>query len=105
MSRVWRLLPPRKSLVALSSTSTRAPARRAVMAAHSPALPPPTTSTSKGRVRSAIKDLCSPVWLAPRLTAPLHRFVDVTTLLHPLDKRTIDQIRRLQLGQSWIDSQ
>ena len=29
---------------------TRAPPRRAVMAAHSPALPPPTTSTSKGCV-------------------------------------------------------
>src|SRR5215472_17184185 len=57
MSRVWRLLPPRKTSGELSSRSTRAPARFAVMAAHNPALPPPTTSTSKGWVRSSIASL------------------------------------------------
>ena len=44
--RVWRLFPPRKWRGALSTTMTRAPASRAVSAAHSPALPPPSTATS-----------------------------------------------------------
>src|SRR5262245_46496823 len=44
--RVWRLLPPRSARGARSRTNTRAPARRAVSAAESPALPPPMTTTS-----------------------------------------------------------
>src|SRR5688500_10637790 len=44
--RVWRLLPPRISRGAHSSTIQVAPASRAVSAAHIPALPPPTTTTS-----------------------------------------------------------
>src|SRR5438552_13835651 len=44
--RVCRLLPPRKCLGAHSSRRTLLPARRAVMAAHSAALPPPNTRTS-----------------------------------------------------------
>src|SRR5437867_4716856 len=44
--RVCRLLPPRKCLGAHSSRSTLLPARRAVMAAHNAALPPPNTKTS-----------------------------------------------------------
>src|ERR1035437_6607164 len=52
--RVWRLLPPRNCRGACSSSSTLAPASRAVMAAHSAALPPPTTSTSQVRLKSII---------------------------------------------------
>ena len=44
--RVCRLLPPRIARGACSTSSTRAPASRAVMAAHRAALPPPITSTS-----------------------------------------------------------
>src|SRR5665213_2633830 len=44
--RVWRLLPPRKSNGAASTTSTRAPSSFALNAAQRPAFPPPTTSTS-----------------------------------------------------------
>src|ERR1051325_4373707 len=54
MSRVCRLFPARKSLVALSRTRTRAPARRAVIAAHIAALPPPITRTSTGLIGSAM---------------------------------------------------
>src|SRR5947208_10648654 len=46
MLRVWRVLPPRYNFGAPSSTSTDAPPRRALIAAHSAALPPPITSTS-----------------------------------------------------------
>src|SRR3954471_13708641 len=49
---VKRLLPPRSSSGARSSTMTDAPAARADSAAHNAALPAPTTSTS--HVRSAI---------------------------------------------------
>src|SRR5689334_10655092 len=44
--RVCCELPPRHSFGEASSTSTLAPASRAISAAHSAALPPPTTSTS-----------------------------------------------------------
>src|SRR5947199_877956 len=44
--RVWRLLPPRKCLGAHSSKATLLPARRAVIAAQSAALPPPRIRTS-----------------------------------------------------------
>src|SRR3990170_1057637 len=54
MSRVWRLLPPRKTSGELSRMSTLAPARLAVIAAQSPALPPPITRTSKLRAESSI---------------------------------------------------
>src|SRR5438034_757251 len=50
--RVCRLLPPRKCLGAHSSRRTLFPARRAVMAAHSAALPPPSTRTSYMRETS-----------------------------------------------------
>src|SRR5437870_12368249 len=50
--RVCRLLPPRKCLGAHSSRSTVLPALRAVMAAHSAALPPPKTRTSYMRETS-----------------------------------------------------
>src|ERR1700730_1905797 len=43
---VKRLLPPRSSNGAASRTSTRAPSPRAARAAHMPALPAPTTTTS-----------------------------------------------------------
>src|SRR5207253_3700539 len=46
-------LPPRNSRGALSGTTTRAPACAAVNAAQRPALPPPTTATSKTRPSSA----------------------------------------------------
>src|ERR1700694_3885784 len=47
--RVWRLLPPRKCLGAHSRQRTLLPARRAVIAAHSAALPPPNIKTSYTR--------------------------------------------------------
>src|SRR5205823_3823444 len=43
---VNRLLPPRSSKGAASRTRTRAPCPRAAKAAHMPALPAPTTTTS-----------------------------------------------------------
>src|ERR671930_1539430 len=43
-------LPPRQASGAFSSTRTRAPCSRAESAAHSAALPPPTTMTSYARV-------------------------------------------------------
>src|SRR5262252_3942898 len=46
MSRVWRLLPPRRHVGARSSSSTDSAWRRADSAATRPALPPPTTTTS-----------------------------------------------------------
>src|SRR3954463_9246187 len=52
--RVWRGFPPPKNFGAPSSTSTDAPARRALMAAHSAALPPPITSTSYLRAKSTM---------------------------------------------------
>src|SRR4030095_8097516 len=76
MLRVCRLLPPRKSFVALSSSSTRAPARRAVIAAHSPALPPPTIRTSTDDLRSAM-----------RKTFPPRRTRRADPLLHPPPRR------------------
>src|SRR5919205_882075 len=54
MLRVWRVLPPRQNFEAISQRITLAPARAAAMAAHSAALPPPATSTSYLRERSAI---------------------------------------------------
>ena len=45
--RVWPELPPRHSRGADSSSITLAPASRAIKAAHSAALPPPITKTSK----------------------------------------------------------
>src|SRR3990170_206184 len=66
MSRVWRLLPPRKTSGELSRMSTLAPARLAVIAAQSPALPPPITRTSKLRAESSIG-------LYPILRPPFHR--------------------------------
>src|SRR5688500_7854938 len=54
MSRVCRLLPPRKVSGALSTNSTLAPPRRAMIAAPSAAFPPPITRTSKGRLRSVL---------------------------------------------------
>src|SRR6201996_9392608 len=44
--RACRALPPRKALGACSTMRTVAPARRAAIAAHSAAQPPPTTRTS-----------------------------------------------------------
>ena len=44
--RVCRLLPPRNTCGACSSTITEAPVSRAVIAAHNAALPPPMTATS-----------------------------------------------------------
>src|SRR5579863_2204757 len=44
--RVCRLLPPRNSCGAHSSTSTRAPARAATIAEHNAAFPPPAIRTS-----------------------------------------------------------
>src|SRR6266498_1952933 len=46
MSRVCRVLPPRRHSAAFSSSKTLAPDSRAEIAATSPALPPPTTMTS-----------------------------------------------------------
>src|SRR5919206_3746868 len=46
ISRVCRLLPPRRHCGAPSTSSTLRPASRAVIAAHRPALPPPMTRTS-----------------------------------------------------------
>src|SRR5437867_12613718 len=62
--RVWRLLPPRKCLGAHSSKSTFMPARRAVMAAHSAALPPPNTKTSYIREVSMNERLVASISLA-----------------------------------------
>src|SRR2546429_76394 len=47
--RVWRLLPPRKCFGAASTISTARPRARALSAAQSAALPPPTTSRSYER--------------------------------------------------------
>src|SRR6266540_771427 len=52
--RVWRLLPPRKCFGAHSTSCTLAPARRALIAAHSAALPPPSTRTSQLREASIV---------------------------------------------------
>src|ERR1022692_3555145 len=52
--RVWRVLPPPENFGAPSSTSTEAPVRRALIAAHNAALPPPITSTSNLRLRSTM---------------------------------------------------
>src|SRR5579859_8189058 len=46
MSRVWRLLPPRRQAGARSSSSTESTRWRAEIAATRPALPPPTTTTA-----------------------------------------------------------
>src|SRR5919199_5707110 len=46
MSRVWRLLPPRRQVGARSRSSTDSACWRAEIAATRPALPPPTTTTS-----------------------------------------------------------
>src|ERR1700734_3442530 len=54
MLRVWRGLPPRENIVAPSSTSPETPVRRALIAAHNAALPPPITSTSNLRLRSTM---------------------------------------------------
>jgi hypothetical protein len=53
MFRVWRLLPPRKSVGAASNTSTRAPHSFALRAAQRAAFPPPITTTSYKRLSSA----------------------------------------------------
>jgi hypothetical protein len=54
--RVWAELPPRHSGGADSSTQTRAaPDSRAIKAAHSAALPPPMTNTSKSEFIFQIK--------------------------------------------------
>src|SRR5687768_5457270 len=113
MSRVWRLLPPRKSFVAASSSRTRAPARRAQIAAHNPALPPPTTRTSKDcfssmsgfhftgrspkdnserRSRLFNIDISRSLYGSPIF---LHRFSDVTGLFQPPHERIIDQTAAL----------
>src|SRR3954454_16261178 len=55
MLRVWRGVAPPKKFGAPSSTSTDAPALRALIAAHSAALPPPITSTSNFRERSTMR--------------------------------------------------
>src|ERR671936_2862920 len=47
MSRVCRLLPPRRHVGARSSSSTDCAWCRAEIAATRPAFPPPTTTTSK----------------------------------------------------------
>src|SRR5689334_15101574 len=46
MSRVCRLLPPRRQRGERSTRSTVAPCSWALSAAHNPALPPPATTTS-----------------------------------------------------------
>src|SRR5262249_38529420 len=56
MSRVCRVLPPRRHAGAASSSNTDAPASRAVIAATSPALPPPTTTTS-GVVIPSVREI------------------------------------------------
>src|SRR5919202_2842848 len=68
MSRVCRLLPPRRCRGAASTSSTRAPGRLASRAAHRPALPPPTTRTSytpqaSGRLayQAAMPDIPAPL--------------------------------------------
>src|SRR6185312_16874082 len=56
---------------AASSTSTDAPERRALMAAQSAALPPPTTRTSNFRVRSTKPNpLVTLLAAAPRCATP-----------------------------------
>src|SRR5436190_20289232 len=62
MLRVWRLFPPRYSIGAHSNTATDAPDSRAVSAAHSAALPPPTIATS-------VSMICSPT-LFNRISFP-----------------------------------
>src|ERR1700722_4321532 len=54
MLRVWRGVAPRGNFWAPPRTSTEAPERRALIAAHSAALPPPITSTSNFRIKSTI---------------------------------------------------
>src|SRR6476661_6361309 len=54
MLRVCRLLPPRNARGAASTTRTERPRLRAVSAAQSAALPPPSTSRSNCRERSTV---------------------------------------------------
>src|SRR3984957_3273591 len=61
MLRGWRVFYPRENCGAPSSTSTEAPARRALIAAHNAALPPPITSTSNLRERSTMPCCLSPL--------------------------------------------
>src|SRR5258708_6880971 len=53
MLRVYLLLPPRTAREVRSTSRTRAPCRRAAIAAQSAALPPPTTTTSGAVTRPA----------------------------------------------------
>src|SRR5207245_9288107 len=70
MSRVCRLLPPRRHAGARSSTSTDRAWCRAEIAATRPALPPPATTTSK---RKRVQCIHVPMALqfGPRLKALL----------------------------------
>src|SRR5215475_7070027 len=70
MLRVWRLLPPRYSTGADSKTVTDTPDSRAIRAAHSAALPPPTTATSVSMIRSTTP--CNPISSAQTGAGGLH---------------------------------
>ena len=65
--RVCAELPPRQSRRADSSSSTRAPASRAISAAHSAALPPPMTRTSA----SIVGDCMVMFWRTSRRAASI----------------------------------
>src|SRR5437660_5569835 len=70
MSRVCRLLPPRRHAGARSSTSTDRAWCRAEIAATRPALPPPATTTSK-RKRVQCIQIPMALQFGPRLKALL----------------------------------
>lgn len=55
--RVCAELPPRHALGAASRSHTRAPASRAISAAHRAALPPPITNTSVCMIASSVIDI------------------------------------------------
>src|SRR4051812_674073 len=73
--RVCWELPPRHSRGAASSTSTLAPASRAINAAHNAALPPPTTRTSTIGRQAYRRTVSMPTGSAGRmaLLVRLHR--------------------------------
>src|SRR5216684_3983926 len=94
MPPVKRLLPPRSSAEAFSSTSTCAPASHAARAAVKAALPAPTTTTSLNSSGSSTLPLRSGLHQEPALCVSRHSFdckrrhhsaYGIVELLHRLD--------------------
>src|SRR5947209_12988770 len=84
MLRVWRLLPPRKAMGAASTTRTDRPRLRAVSAAHSAALPWPSTRRSNDREKSKVynRKLAKVPATTPR--GPMTPFSSCRTLIAAL---------------------